>query len=278
MKKQTLIIVWLLTTTSLLLTGCWDKNTKAEEKTKTQQQITKINNKTKKVIKTIDSRLKKQAIAIWLNADKLDIKKFKQAYNVWVKCQRRFCKNEYDKIKKDRITLSYFNKISWKLHIPENAIKYASPIDIEKAKTKNGYKTLTSCIMYYKKQYRNSTDCIKNNYKNFEHLTKDKQKEIQDFLKNWSKYNIDFENYLNVKRTCKWWKNKRFEIGNTLQADLNKEKEQWFNATNFFKETYIAYLKDKMTPQQYFTMMKAVCWYDKFIKAQKNKQSQNQWK
>ena len=82
---------------------------------------------------------------------------------------------------------------------------------------------------------------------------------------------IGFNDYITIKRTCQWWKNKWFEIWNKLANNLKKQKEQWFNATNFFKETYMAYLKNKMTPQQYFTMMKKLCWYNEFIKQQKNK-------
>ena len=275
MKKQTLITIWLLMTTSLLLAGCWDKTTKTDDKPKqTQQQNINNSKKTQKVIETINDRMKKQATALWLDADKLDVKKFRIAYDVWSKCQRRFCKNEYEKIKKDKIILDYFNKIVWKYHIPKNATKYVSPKDIVEAETKNGYTSLASCNLWYKKQYKTLNDCIKDNYKNFKNLSEDKKKGIEDFLKNWLKYNISFADYLNVKRTCEWWASKQFKIGKELQADLDKEKEQWFNATNFFKETYIWFLKDKMTPQQYFSMMKAICWYDKFIKEQKNRPQQ----
>jgi len=268
MKRKTLVIIWIMWTT-LLLAGCWwKKDTTTTNKDK--QSIT--TNKVKQQVKdSIDSRLRRQAIAIWINRSKLNINKFKKAYNVWVACQRRFCKNEYDNIKKDRITLDYFNKIVSRLHIPTNAIQYSSPIDVMKQTIKNGYKTLSACVMYYKKGwYKNSTDCIKANYTNFRNLKANQRKNIIDFLSKWAKYNIGFENYLNVKRTCKWWKEKRFEIGNKLQANLNKIKAQWFNATNFFKSTYEDYLKNKMSPQQYFTMMKNLCWYKKFIKQQKN--------
>lgn len=269
MKKRNLIIGWLVLT-SLLLAWCWDKPN--PNTNKTQEKTSNVNQQKKESVKkSIDNRLKKQALSMWLNADKLNVKKFKEAYDVWAKCQRRFCKRAYDNIKQDRITLKYFNVIVWKYHIPKNAIKYSSPEDVINAETKNGYTSLSSCYLGYKKQYKSIKECIKENYRKFKNLSKDKENKIKDFLKNWYNYNIGFNDYITIKRTCQWWKNKWFEIWNKLANNLKKQKEQWFNSTNFFKETYMAYLKNKMTPQQYFTMMKKLCWYNEFIKQQKNK-------